>query len=175
MRIVSGSDNGVVKVTWFEGRRVVGVWGEARARCAVDTMCKANDDASTVGVGLQDGTIALLAVGDTVAQFKELLKQHQEQQQQQQDVPPPVVDRKPAHNASSSSSSKKSNAELQQGPQPFILPELARFRVALPPAPRETETQLGKLKRGAGGNRSVESASSVSRFAGLCFVDNYSR
>ena len=151
-------------MTWFEGRRVVGVWGEQRARCAVDVMTPANAEATTVAVGLQDGTIALLGVGDAVSQIQAQLPN-----------PPEPTSDAATSTATTGKSSSTSAPPPPSGPTAVTLPELARFHVALPPAPSEKPTSRGKLLRGAGGNRSIESAHSMSRFAGLGFFDDFSR
>jgi hypothetical protein len=71
--------------------------------------------------------------------------------------------------------SDASNANSAPTLLPSALPLLNRFHVALPPAPKESKTKHGKLLTGVGGNRSVESAASVSRFAGMGFADNFSK
>jgi hypothetical protein len=70
MRIVTASDNGIVKVTWFEGRRVVGVWGEQRARCSIDAMCDASEDGGVIAVAMQNGNVVFLGVADAVASMQ---------------------------------------------------------------------------------------------------------
>jgi hypothetical protein len=164
-------------VTWLEGRHLVGVWGEQRARHSIDAVqelastAAPSDDGSgrriaAVALGTQTGVVVALDLTpiDNLDPLRralvarhEFLREH-EAKQKKKLVLPSTAPRPVPENA-------------PPVPPPQILPELARFSVDLPPAPSETLAPGQYSKLGLGGNRAAHSAAISSRFVALHMFD----
>ncbi len=121
-------------VTWLEGRHLLGVWGEQRARHSIDGMhtLYANDsDARAVVLATQAGVVAVVDLTplDDLNPLRRALNARL-------DALAADAEQKAKKALLSNSSNEKPGKAADSAPPlppPQLLPELARFDVALPP------------------------------------------